>query len=237
MTIIGSDLSSVSLARAVYSRASVLLLDDVLSAGLCYLLDSRQGLTRPTVDAHTAHHLYYQCLKGELLEGRTVILVSHHVQLCIPGASYIVALDKGRVQFQGSKDEFNESEVIHTLIQSTQHGGADIKAHTKAGKVLPEEISPEEDEAEPGSESSSTIFISKPSSIKDDNKLAKKLVEDEKRAVGRVDLDIWKTYILACGHTWYWIVFSVVFLLAAATPVVENGWLKYSRFLNRLRMI
>jgi len=222
--LLGFDLRPVSLARAVYSRASVLLLDDVLSAGSCYLLDSRQGLTRLAVDAHTAHHLYYKCLKGELLAGRTVILVSHHVQLCIPGASYIVALDKGRIQFQGSRDEFNKSEVIHTLIQSTQHEGANVKTE----KILPEEVlSKEDDEAELGSDSSSTIFISKPASTKDDKKLAKKLVEDEKRAVGRVNLDIWKTYILACGHTWYWIIFCVAFLLAAAAPVFENGWLKY----------
>ena len=51
---------------------------------------------RFTVDAHTAHHLYFECLKGDLMRGRTVILVSHHVQLCAPGASYIVALDNGR---------------------------------------------------------------------------------------------------------------------------------------------
>lgn len=68
----------VSLARAVYSRASILLLDDVLSA----------------VDAHTARHIYDQCLKGPLLVGRTIILVSHHVHLCLPGASYVVCPHK-----------------------------------------------------------------------------------------------------------------------------------------------
>ena len=40
------------------------------------------------------------------MRGRTVILVSHHVQLCAPGASYIVALDNGRLQFQGKQAEF-----------------------------------------------------------------------------------------------------------------------------------
>jgi ABC-type enterochelin transport system ATPase subunit len=54
------------------------------------------------------------------MEGRTVILVSHHVQMCAPGASYIVALDNGRVQFHGSQDDFNRSGIIRTLIQSTQ---------------------------------------------------------------------------------------------------------------------
>ena len=69
----GGQKARVSLARAVYSRASVVLLDDVLSA----------------VDAHTAHHLYHSCLKGPLMKDRTVVLVSHHVALTAPGAAYI----------------------------------------------------------------------------------------------------------------------------------------------------
>ena len=82
---------SVSLARAVYSRASTVLLDDVLSAG-----GSRPSPLRPQltcgspVDAHTAHHLFEKCIKGNLMQGRTVVLVSHHVQLCAPDAKYIV---------------------------------------------------------------------------------------------------------------------------------------------------
>lgn len=79
----GGQRARVSLARAVYSRASILLLDDDLS----------------TVDAHTAPLLPpppNECPKGELMKGRTTVLVSHHVQLCAPGAKYIVALENGR---------------------------------------------------------------------------------------------------------------------------------------------
>ncbi|BGP24141.1 ATP-binding cassette transporter [Rhodotorula toruloides] len=90
----GGQKARVSLARAVYSRAGVLLLDDVLSA----------------VDAHTAAHICEQCLKGPLLEGRTVILVSHHVQLIAAGAGFVVSLENGRVAFSGSSSEFFESD-------------------------------------------------------------------------------------------------------------------------------
>lgn len=34
-----------------------------------------------------------QCLTGELLEGRTVLLVSHHTSLVSPAAEFIVALE------------------------------------------------------------------------------------------------------------------------------------------------
>jgi hypothetical protein len=54
------------------------------------LLSDRCYVHRSAVDAHTALHIYDRCLKGPLLAGRTVVLISHHVQLCVPGASYIV---------------------------------------------------------------------------------------------------------------------------------------------------
>ncbi|KAG1763203.1 hypothetical protein EV702DRAFT_1051925 [Suillus placidus] len=37
------------------------------------------------------------CIKGELVHERTAILVSHRVQLCLTGTSYVVTLDDGLV--------------------------------------------------------------------------------------------------------------------------------------------
>ncbi|KAG6854494.1 hypothetical protein C0991_006096 [Blastosporella zonata] len=197
----GGQKARVSLARAVYSRASVLLLDDVLSA----------------VDAHTAHHLYHECLKGELMQGRTVILVSHHVQLCAPGASYIVALDNGRITFQGDRESFQSSGVIRTLVQTTDSGAMDNKEE----EVLEEDSI----KADANSESSSTI--APVSEVKAEKKPPRKLIEEEKRAVGRIGQDVWATYILACGGAWYWAIFAIILLIGSVSPVFENGWLRH----------
>ena len=219
-------LFSVSLARAVYSRASILLLDDVLSAGM---LPSYPllfvYLSQSIVDAHTAHHLYHECLKGELMQGRTVILVSHHVQLCAPGASYIAALDNGRVLFEGSNEAFYSSGVMKTLVQSTE---SSEEVDDKEGKVISEkeEKTALVEELDPPSETSSTVAPSTPTSIKA-KKPARKLVEEEKRAVGRIGRDIWETYIRACGNVWYWLLFLTFLIIASASPVLENGWLRY----------
>ncbi|KAF8955330.1 multidrug resistance-associated ABC transporter [Flammula alnicola] len=201
----GGQKARVSLARAVYSRASILLLDDVLSA----------------VDAHTAHHLYHECLRGELMTGRTVILVSHHVQLCAPGAAYVVALDNGRVQFEGSKADFYSSGAITSLVQSAQSEEKDDKEEKEALEVAEEAVL-----TEPESETSSTV-ASTPASVKLEKKPARKLVEEEKRAVGRISREIWETYIWACGSGWYWLLFISVLIVASASPVLENGWLRY----------
>ncbi|KAK0203733.1 multidrug resistance-associated ABC transporter [Desarmillaria ectypa] len=204
----GGQKARVSLARAVYSRASILLLDDVLSA----------------VDAHTAHHLYHECLKGELMHGRTVILVSHHVQLCAEGAGYIVALDNGRVQFEGTREDFQKSGVMRSLVQSGFVDDKDDAADDKEEEAI-------ETGFGSGDESESSSTVAPASEVADTKTVSKKpprkLVEEEKRAVGRIGKDIWLTYINACGSSIYWSVFLGVFILAALSPVAENGWLKY----------
>lgn len=196
----------MSLARAVYSRASVLFLDDVLSA----------------VDAHTADHLFNVCLRGELMHGRTVILVSHHVQLCTPGASYIVALDNGRVQFQGDREAFYASGVIDGLLQSRAMAGQDEEDESK----VPDAEELVEATAVAPSESSS---VAAPSTVvadpKPDKKVPRKLVEEEKRAVGRIGKDVWLSYIRAVGGPWYWIVFFTSLVLATLGPIAEKGWI------------
>ncbi|RXW18905.1 hypothetical protein EST38_g6949 [Candolleomyces aberdarensis] len=203
----GGQKARVSLARAVYSRASVLFLDDVLSA----------------VDAHTAHHLYHQCLKGDLMKGRTIILVSHHVQLCAGGASYIVALDNGRVLFEGGRDAFQASGIIRKLGQTSTAAGDDGE---EKGKLI--EIEAKVLGVQGGqSETSSTTTAAASAIVKKEKKPARKLVEEEKRAVGRIKRDIWMTFFWACGHYWYWALFGVTFIIASIAPVLENTWLRF----------
>ncbi|KAL4734529.1 P-loop containing nucleoside triphosphate hydrolase protein [Aspergillus similis] len=86
----------LALARALYSRASILILDDIFSA----------------VDAHVGRHLYEHVLTGPLAEGRTKILTTHHVKACIDGAAYLVRLDNGHAharQLDASKEATPES--------------------------------------------------------------------------------------------------------------------------------
>jgi hypothetical protein len=148
------------------------------------------------------------------MQGRTVILVSHHVQLCAPGAGYVVALDNGRVQFQGSRDEFQGSGIMSGLVQSTTSEVQDLNEEAAIDALeLPDEKNGEAAESAPNS--------------KGEKAPPRKYFEDEKRAVGRVAWGVWKTYILACGAGWYWVIFSVVFILAALAPLMENGWLSY----------
>ncbi|KAJ1311227.1 hypothetical protein OPQ81_009727 [Rhizoctonia solani] len=218
----GGQKARVSLARAVYSRASILLLDDVLSA----------------VDAHTASHLFEKCLRGPLMNGRTVILVSHHIQLVAPGASYVVALDNGRVLFTGPQSEFIGSAVMQRISHSTEITEKEQPTEETIEEVA-EVVSHSAEPSGPsvGGESDAATLVKSMSFHKDDpvpdgttsvkKKAPRKLIEDEARAVGRVRWEIWQTYFKACGSFIYWTIFSVVIIGGSLTPVLENGWLRY----------
>nr|XP_044248878.1 probable multidrug resistance-associated protein lethal(2)03659 [Drosophila takahashii] len=80
----GGQRARVSLARAVYRKASIYLLDDPLSA----------------VDTNVARHLFEQCVCG-YLRGSTVLLVTHQQQF-LQLVDQIVILERGQLSAVGT---------------------------------------------------------------------------------------------------------------------------------------
>jgi ABC-type multidrug transport system fused ATPase/permease subunit len=66
LTLSGGQKARITLARAVYSAAEILLLDDVLAA----------------LDVHTAKWIVNKCFRGDLIKGRTVLLVVSSAAIC-----------------------------------------------------------------------------------------------------------------------------------------------------------
>ncbi|KXN82428.1 ATP-binding cassette transporter abc4 [Leucoagaricus sp. SymC.cos] len=77
----------ITLARAIYSQAQILLLDDILAA----------------LDVHTSAWIVERCLSGHLVKGRTVILVTHNIALTGDLADFVVSLgSNGTILSQGT---------------------------------------------------------------------------------------------------------------------------------------
>lgn len=150
------------------------------------------------------------------MHGRTIILVSHHIQLCAPGAKYIVALDNGRVQFEGSQNAFYASGVLTGLLQSGSNNAPEELVEPQLPEV--ERI------LDAKASSSESIVIAPSESPTAEPKMARKLIEEEKRSVGRIGKEVWKAYLGACGKNWYWILFVLIFVLATFGPFGEKGW-------------
>ncbi|PWZ03754.1 hypothetical protein BCV70DRAFT_204462 [Testicularia cyperi] len=112
----GGQKARIALARALYSSARHILIDDALSA----------------VDSHTAKHLYRYALKGALARDRTIILVTHAISLCLPGSAFAVAMDNGSVVVAGTPSVVNatgifsdEGEALQTSLKNGEHASSE----------------------------------------------------------------------------------------------------------------
>ncbi|KAL6299635.1 multidrug resistance-associated ABC transporter [Sparassis latifolia] len=139
LTLSGGQKARITLARAVYSNAEILLLDDVLAA----------------LDVHTARWIVEKCFQGDLIRGRTVILVTHNVSMARPIADFVVSLGTdGRILSQGSLSKALEAnkklsaEVVEEIeeIEKAEHEvdqppNPDIPANADGKLIVAEEIS------------------------------------------------------------------------------------------------
>ncbi|CDO74329.1 hypothetical protein BN946_scf184850.g1 [Trametes cinnabarina] len=134
ITLSGGQKARITLARAVYSKAEILLLDDILAA----------------LDVHTSRWIVDKCLRGDLLQGRTIILVTHNVAMVSPIAHFVVDMGSdGRILSQGSletalardsdllrevKEEQEELEKAELEIDAEKPD--DAAAKQAAGKLI-----------------------------------------------------------------------------------------------------
>uniref|UniRef100_A0A0W0FN82 P-loop containing nucleoside triphosphate hydrolase protein n=1 Tax=Moniliophthora roreri TaxID=221103 RepID=A0A0W0FN82_MONRR len=133
ITLSGGQKARITLARAVYSSAEILLLDDVLAA----------------LDVHTAKWIVDKCLRGELMKGRTVILVTHNVPLTAPLAEFVITVKDGKVTSTGTIDAVMEQytavsevkgKVERTDKEGTPASPNDDKSKPDGKLIVAEEI-------------------------------------------------------------------------------------------------
>ncbi|KXJ91510.1 P-loop containing nucleoside triphosphate hydrolase protein [Microdochium bolleyi] len=187
----------ITLARAIYSRAGILVLDDIFSA----------------VDAHVGRHIFEKCLTGVLGDGRTRILVTHHVALCESRTKYLVELGDGVVLNAGFIDELQEDGTL-TKIKSHEPSRQDIQEEDDQTAVNSEEVSVDDNHGEP--------LAKTPSKLPD----ARKFVEEETRERGSIKKKVYATYLSDSGGWPFWTGAAFLFFLVMALGIGRSWWLK-----------
>lgn len=94
------------------------------------------------VDSHTAEQLIKECICGPLLANRTVILVTHHVDLVVGHCAYIVQLDDGSVAAQGTPEELRKQGLLTALreaVKDTQSTAGEVAPNPELATALPTE--------------------------------------------------------------------------------------------------
>ncbi|CAO3612252.1 unnamed protein product [Mucor hiemalis] len=192
ISLSGGQKQRVSLARAVYSNAKTVLLDDCLSA----------------VDAHTSKHIYQKCFLGELLKGRTVILVTHQVRLCLPGAKYFVKIEHGQALGCDTVENLRKNGELLKLV------GQELEDEKEEEDDIEDLIDTENNENE-----SNEVDL--------DNKTeAAKLVKEETSEKGQVKFKVYLTYLAACGSWVYWSILIGTYVVVRLLTFAENWWIR-----------
>lgn len=207
ISLSGGQKQRISLARALYSNSAHLLLDDCLSA----------------VDSHTAKWIYDYCITGPLMQGRTCILVTHNVALCVPQSQKVVVLDNGRVLVQGDPETvFNSGALGNDELLKT---GVQSRSHSRMPSRVPSYVGEEMSSLTKGG-GNSHITQSTPSTNGGRRPKKEKMPQEETKSDGGVDWKVYYLYLSAMGPWWYWAVVTGAFGIQQVGAVATSVWIR-----------
>lgn len=204
----GGQKQRISLARALYSNARHILLDDCLSA----------------VDSHTAQHIFEHCILGPLIHNRTCILVTHNIALCVPQAQHVVVLNNGKIKAQGKPEEVLASGALGEEAQrSRPESKAGSKTHTRGGSTTMLTGSETNGEVDGKSNVAANGEASKPNKIQDTKNAN---ARTEETATGAVNLRVIMLYLTSMGPWYFWIFVLLGFAMENVANVSTNVWVR-----------
>ncbi|PVH78648.1 hypothetical protein DL98DRAFT_656027 [Cadophora sp. DSE1049] len=211
ITLSGGQKQRISLARALYSNSRHVLLDDCLSA----------------VDSHTAKWIFDNCIRGPLMHGRTCILVTHNLALCVPQSRYVVLLDNGKIDIQGSAEEVIASGKLGDDVNKSRPGSAEI---SRMPSRVPSSVGDESGDTLIGEiEAANGDGDRRLSRAKSIDKGAKKAVKDamqETKAEGGVKWAVIILYLKSMGPWWFWVLAVIVFGVQQFGSLAANVWIR-----------
>ncbi len=213
ISLSGGQKARLSLARAVYARADVYLLDDVLAA----------------VDEHVGKHLVDHVLgPNGLLNTKTKILATNKISV-LTIADSITLLSNGKITEQGTYDEVtkNSSTALYALIKEFGNMKETAPEFKEENVNVDDLISSEEaSDVEITSDANSLRRASfqslRPMRFDDDAKDTRR----EHREQGKVKWDIYLEYAKACNPK-YVVLFIVFIVISMLLSVFGNIWLKH----------
>lgn len=207
ISLSGGQKQRISLARAVYSRARHLLLDDCLSA----------------VDSHTAKHIFREAFTGPLMTDRTCILVTHNVALAVPEALHVVVMDNGKISSQGSPSEVAASGALgEELMKSRPASRPGSKGTSRAPSILEESTEQVNGESngQANGGTKSGPDVKDPAGGGDASQLK------ESKSTGSIKWSTIRMYLSSMGPWYYWILGAGVFVAQQLGNVATNVWIR-----------
>ncbi|XP_057653043.1 ATP-binding cassette sub-family C member 4-like [Diorhabda carinulata] len=202
VSLSGGQRARINLARAIYKKTDIYLLDDPLSA----------------VDTHVGNHLFDQCIQNHL-HGKTRILVTHQLQY-LKKAGLIIVFNNGKIEAQGTFEELSNSTLDFTKLLVVADEVADkqeIATDTERRiSNFQKQLSRE-----------SSRRSSKISNVSNDFSDLMNNQIDEGESASDLDINPFKHYLLATKSTF--ILMILIFLLISSQGFcsIVDLWLTY----------
>lgn len=233
----GGQKQRVSLARALYQKADIYLLDDPLSA----------------VDAHVGKALFENAIMNAL-SGKTRVLVTHQLQY-MPKVDHIIVVNDGKITEQGTYDQLmrdgkefakliinhvhekeeEQTKPTHSRSSSSSEDAAALAelaiiAQTHGKAVFDDSaasISSSDMEGNiPLKQDEDQQMVDLDLAEKEEKKEdSGKLMIAEERATGSVSSSIYITYAKAIGGYGLTTIILLFFILESGTKISSDYWL------------
>jgi ABC-type multidrug transport system fused ATPase/permease subunit len=185
----GGQKARINLARCIYSRARTVYMDDILSA----------------VDAHTAQFIVNECIQGDLLKGRTVVLVTHHVGLCLPAADYVISIKDGIVDKACSAKDAKADLLIMPHQEDLPASPVSLASNTLSKDLIHD------------------VSVDTPRQ----SNYNRPVYQKERMATGRVAKPHYMLVLGTAGGLMYWLVFAILYAFNEGFVIFRAIFLKH----------
>ncbi|GJJ68711.1 hypothetical protein EMPS_01057 [Entomortierella parvispora] len=215
----GGQKARLSLARSVYFRSGLVIMDDPLSA----------------VDAHVGKSLWEDCLMKELA-GRTRVIATHQLHV-LPDVDYVLCMKDGKIAEEGTYKDLIAKDGDFCALMA-QYGGVQSKGDKEELDITFDDIQPETKAIGKAELSEDGMDEKKDSRFKDEvegdhrrsvemaETKPQKLMTDEERESGAVKKNVYGGYLKASG--WHlWALTFGLFIAQQVANVLGNQWMTW----------
>lgn len=200
VTLSGGQKARVALARAVYHKGDITLLDNVLSA----------------VDNHVAKHLFENAIISELLtDNRSVIIVTNALHyLNHPRVSQIFVMNEGSIVERGTYTDLVGNvdsefcQMILAMEKTSAENNSTYVSEPSSVPIVNLQVK------------SNELAVTGPTGDS-------RLITEETRKEGNIGFDVYITWAISAGGVMFPLVVIFTFLLFESTSVLSNFWLTY----------
>ncbi|KAL1888446.1 hypothetical protein Sste5346_009563 [Sporothrix stenoceras] len=214
VSLSGGQKQRISLARAVYGRSQLMLLDDCFSA----------------LDAHVGSRVFDSVVNQTRHKKESTVVLVTHSMVFASQADHVVFMDKGRIVEQGSFSDIKSggglfSEYLRSATATRTDENED--AETIGAEAGPSTKTAKSDNGSKDATKILTADKTPPSTEKKEKERGKEIMQSEERLVGTVS---GKTYLhyLKFGNAWVTVpLFIISIAIFQGSSVVSALWLSW----------